>query len=118
MAIDADAVTKSIEAMIPRMTEQVAQELRKRALDSLTSSVTYQINDEVKKYITEVILPETRKELVKHEAEFKAAALASVKGVLTEVAEQIFTKAKARLSGYDGDRVIDEVMRSVFGRIS
>lgn len=115
--INVEGIQARIAAMLPQMTEAVADEMRKKALSNIEHWMASAISQEVQRYVKEVVTPQVRADLEAHAAEFRAAILAAVKGTLELVTGRILAVATERLAGWQGGSLIDEYMRSVFGRV-
>ena len=106
----------SVESMIPQITEQVAAELRKKAIESFGYEVQQAVTTEVRRYITENIVPTLTAELKEKEPEIRAAFVAGIVGTAHAVAEHARSRAVEKLAGYEGDKLIRSIFDSLFSR--
>ena len=106
----------AVDAMLPQITEEVAAELRKRALESISWEVKEAVQAEVRTYLTDSVLPQVRKELAQHEAEIRAAMVAAVRASGLLVAEKLQEAATKKMASYEGDKVLKDVFDKLFGR--
>jgi hypothetical protein len=116
MTTKEDGLELDIKAMLPRITEQVAAELRTKAVERFQWQVSSAVEEQVKLYITERIVPEVQKELAAHESEMRAAMVAAVRGACVALTEHVTEAAIKKMASYDGDKAIREIMTSLFGR--
>jgi FKBP-type peptidyl-prolyl cis-trans isomerase (trigger factor) len=106
----------ALESMLPRITEEVAAELRKRTLEKLEWQVSEQVQSEIKTYISERILPNVQSELAAHEAEIKAIFVESIRQCFALAAAQMVDTAKKKIAGYDGDKMLQDIVAKMLGR--
>jgi len=109
-------MTLSIESMLPQITEQVAAEIRKKALDSLSYEVQSAVTEEVRRYMVENIVPQVTAELKKHEVEIRAAFVESVRQCATLATDAVVKKAAEKMAGYAGDKMLKEIFGTLFPR--
>lgn len=105
-----------IESMLPQITEQVAAEIRKRALDNLSYEVTSAVQNEVRRYLVENIVPGVTAELQKHDAEIRAAFVEAVRQCAQLATDAVVKKAAEKMAGYDGDKMLKEIFGAIFPR--
>lgn len=105
-----------IKAMLPRITEQVAAELRQKAVERFQWQVLSAVEEQVKLYITERIVPEVQRELAEHEAEIRASMVAAIRGACVALTEHVTESATKKIAGYDGDKAIKAIVDQLFGR--
>jgi hypothetical protein len=106
----------SIAAMLPSITEQVTAKLRERALSNLEHQVTMAVAEQVKAFLSETIVPTVAEELRAAEPEIRAAIVAGVRGGSLALAAAIEKKITDKVTGYDGDKVIGEILRQLAPR--
>lgn len=104
---------QAIEAMLPSITEQVAAQLRERALRNLEHQVTQAVGEEVKRYLTENIIPSVTAELKAADPEIRAAIVAGIKAASVQLAAQIEKRITDKITGYEGDKVVAAILRQV-----
>lgn len=104
-------IEEQIKALMPQMTEQVAAQIRERALANLEHVVASAVTEEVKKYIANVIVPSVQAELAAHEGTIKAGVLAAVKVVAERCGTALVEQMTEKLTGYQGDKLV----RDIFG---
>lgn len=109
-----DTIEEQIKALMPQLTEQVAAQIRQRALSNLEHVVASAVTEEVKTYVADVIAPTVRAELVKHDADIRASVVAAVKLIGENVAAELVKQVTEKLSGYQGDHIIKEVFGPIF----
>lgn len=106
----------AIESMLPQITEQVAAELKKRALDVLSYEVGAAVRTEVERYIKENIVPSVRAELAAHETEIRASFVEGIRQACLLASTKIVASATKKMADYEGDKVISDVVRALFGQ--
>jgi hypothetical protein len=106
----------AIDAMLPSITEQVIGKLRERALSSFEHQVQTAIAQQVSEYLKTTIAPSVAEELRACEPEIRAAVVAGVRGGALALGAAIEKKITDKVSGYDGDKVIGEILRSLSPR--
>ncbi len=105
------SIEESVKAMIPRMTEEIAVAIKDRALRSVEYSTSEAIAEEVKRYVSDIVMPLVLDDLRSQQDAIKAAILAACKGFADALAETLLRKMTDRLTGYEGD----EILKDVFG---
>lgn len=106
-----DAMQQAFNEMIPQITEQVAAQLRDRALARFEHQVAEAVAKEVERYISENIVPAVAKELQAKDAEIRAALVSGVCAAVDVLGRQIQESVTKRVAGYDGDKLVADVMR-------
>lgn len=102
-------------AMIPQLTQEVSAELRRRAVESLQYEASAAVSAAVKEFIATNIVPAIQAELTASSAELRATFLAAVKQSVTLSAAQLVEHTQKRLGAYDGEKVVRETLRAIFG---
>lgn len=103
-------IEETIQSMIPRLTDEVAAEIRNKCIANMTYDISKQVTAEVGKHIEEVILPAVRLELQEHEAEIKASVVAAVKATFAAVGEKLVKHTVEKLAGYEGDKLLTQML--------
>lgn len=116
MTDDENKLNIDLSAMIPRVTEEVAAKLRESAFDNLKYQVTQACALEIKKYIEENIVPSVRAEMVKHEAEMKAAIIGGILASMSDLTARIHADAVKKIAGYDGEKLVADIVGKLFSR--
>lgn len=104
-------IEKAVGAMLPKITDDIAAELSKRALQSLEYTVAQEVQSTIKKYIEERILPSVVEELKTHDAEIRAAILGGVLGGVKSLGESITKRLTEHVGGYQGEKLVREVLQ-------
>ena len=102
-----------INSMIPQLTEEIALQLRTKALESFSWEVRSAVQAEIKRYITENIVPAVGKELEKHHEEIRATFCAAVIDGSKAVAEKLNATIKEKMSGYDGAQMVQDFYKTI-----
>lgn len=114
--MNTEDMTLDLAAMLPKITADVAEQLRTKAVERLQYTVANAIEAEVKLYIAETILPQVRKGLTEHEVEIRAAIVAAIHGASMSLAARITEAATKKMSSYEGDKVLSDIVQKLFGR--
>lgn len=109
------SIEDRIKEMMPQLTEQVATEVRRRALEQLEHYTASVIVDEVKKYVADALLPQIQKELKGREVELRAAFLAAIQLTFETAAAKVTESATKKLASYEGDKLVQDVVKAIFG---
>lgn len=115
MADEEKGLKVDISELIPRITEQVASELRQKATQRFEYAVTEAVAVEVKRYIAENIVPGVTKELEKNDATIRAAIVAGVAVAADALRDKIIKEATDRITGYQGNELVRKFVDAVFG---
>lgn len=113
---DAQQFTIDIASILPRVTKEVAEELRKKALDSFSYTATEIMKREITAYLMREIVPKLADELKAKEAELKAGLLTALFQSMNMLNEKVVEHARKRLSGYEGDALVRSLTECIFGR--
>jgi hypothetical protein len=105
-----------ISSLIPQITADVTAAIRERAINGFTYAVQQQVGEQVSAYIKEQIVPLIADELKANHAELRAAIVKGVYASVEALAEKLRTAAVAKITGYDGDKLIKEFIGQVFPR--
>jgi hypothetical protein len=105
-----------VAGLIPQITEEVTAALRDRAIQNFSYSVTNAVGEQVSKYIQENVVPLVAVELKSRDAEVRAAVAAAFIASVDALAENLKATAIKKMAGYDGDKLVSEFVRAVFGR--
>lgn len=103
-------IEETIQSLIPRLTEEVAAKIRDNALQNLQWDVARKVQEEVGKYIEDVIIPAVRAELADHEAEIKASVLAAIRATFDAVGAALVASATKKLASYEGDKLLTQML--------
>jgi hypothetical protein len=104
-----------IDELIPRVTEEVAAAMRERAMASLDYQVQAALRTTIEEYITANIVPSVRAELTKNEAEIRAALCAGIVAGCNALAAKLAESATKKIEGYEGDKLLEVVVQTVWG---
>lgn len=105
-----------VAAMIPRLTQEIAAEMKAKALQSLQYEIQSAVTDTCREYIKERIAPEVAKELEGVHVEIRAAFLAAVTEASKAVAEKLVTSTRERLASYEGAEIVRTILRDLVQR--
>lgn len=108
------SIEENVKAMIPAMTAEIANRIKEQAARNLEHYVASAIADEVKRHIADDVVPQLREELNAQQLAIKAAVVAACKGVAEQLAATIVERMTAKLSGYEGDKLITAVFGPLF----
>lgn len=108
--IEVPTIEQSIQALIPRLTDEVAAEIRKQCLAGMSYTVSKQVQEVVGEHIKDVILPAVREELAAHEAEIKASVIAAIKQTFEAAGAALVEHATKKLASYEGDKLLAQMM--------
>ena len=105
-----------VAAMLPRITQQVAEELRKRALDTFSYTATEIMKREITNYLQKEIVPTLVVELKAKEAEIRAGMITALVESMVLLNERVIDHARKRLTSYEGDSLIRQLPTTLFGQ--
>jgi hypothetical protein len=100
----------SIQDVLPKVTADVAVELQKRAVERFQWAVQEAVGKQIQQYIAEKIMPEVAKELAEKDAVIRAALVAGITQACVEAGEAVRVAMTKKLSGYEGDKVIGQLL--------
>jgi hypothetical protein len=103
----------SLADILPKVTEGVVEELRKRAVERFEWQMSQAVEAEVKRYIAVEIMPSLSADLAEHHTAIKAAIVAGVTGACMDVAEAIRASMTKKLSGYDGEKLLGQILAPI-----
>lgn len=101
---------------LPRLTEEIAAQLRKKAVDSFSYEVQNAIQQEIRRYITQSIVPTITKDLEREHEKIRAAFVLAVKDGCEAVAATMVESTKKRLAGYEGDTLVRDFFNKIFDK--
>lgn len=107
--------TVDIAAMLPRITAEVAEDLKRKALERFSYVANEIMQKEIAAFLQREIVPKIAAELQAKEAEIRAGMLGALGEVLTIINTRIVENAKSRLSGYQGDSLVRTLTETLFG---
>lgn len=105
-----------IAAMLPRITADVAEDLRKKAFDSFSYTATEIMKAEISSFLKSEIVPKLREELRLHEAELRAGMITALFESLKVLNEKALEHARKKLSGWEGDALVRTLTETIFGK--
>lgn len=108
------SIEDGVKALIPQMTQQVADAIREEAMKNIKWSTAQAITAEVTKYIAEIVLPLVRADLEAASDDIRAAIVAAAKGVAVMLAEQLVVSATKKIASYEGDKLLTSVFGPLF----
>ncbi|HEU4727633.1 MAG TPA: hypothetical protein VFT22_07085 [Kofleriaceae bacterium] len=109
-----NSIEDNVKALIPRLSQEVAERIRDEALGNIRYSTSQAITEEVKKYIAENVMPQVRKDLEASSDEIRAAVIAASKGVAELLCAALVESATKKLASYEGDKLLKEVFGPLF----
>lgn len=113
---DTGKLSVDLSGMIPQLTEEIALQLRTKALESFSWEVRSAVQAEIKKYITENIVPTIGKELEAQHVTIRATFLAAILEGVNTVAEKLAATIKSQVAGYDGDTMVTDFIKTILGK--
>lgn len=105
-----------LSTMLPGLTEQVAAELRRKAVAAFEYEAVQAVGATARKYIEDVIVPEAQAQLAAAKPELLALFVEAIRQTMAKTAEQILEMTTKRLAGYDGEKLVREVLTAIVGR--
>lgn len=108
------SIEENVKAMIPQMTAEIAAQIKAQALRQIEHTASVAIAEEVKRYITDSIIPTVQADLALQQDAIRAAIVASCKGIAEGLAAALVERMTAKLSGYEGDKLITQVFGPLF----
>jgi len=105
-----------IDSMLPEMTELVRKEMQDKMMQSMGWKVQELFNVEISKYLQEKVVPQMREELEQHTVTLRAAFVEALRVSCVAATDQIVKTAIKRMTEYEGDKVIKEVIKALFGK--
>lgn len=103
------SVEENVKAMIPRLTDEIAASIKAQAARNLEHTVASAIQTAVAEHLKDVIIPAVKAELVAQEMVLRASVVAAASGVGELMAAALLDTAKKKLSGYEGEKLLEKV---------
>lgn len=111
-----NAIAKMMAEILPDLTTSLKEKMHEKTLEAFSWQVRTVVDAEVKGFIESAVVPEVRAYLAEHKAELLAEILGAIQALSQHAMKAIVDQGLKRLSGYEGEQMVEKFMRLFSGR--